>query len=522
MNSGTLNKKIILLGILVLIIAGVAGYILFTRTSPSTSENPTGGNLFPFGTTTRPPGDALSTIDDSGTPILSEEEGTLVSSTSGNRLRQVTQYPVTNYFSGTLSQKIVEPKLNESTGVTSLVSRESTVNILRWNIKQSGILMDAELLPDAIIIKQKTNPFIQAAEELWFSNKGLSATYRSATLPQQTITSVTGSIPVSSTTLDYCTTNFTEKLGVGSKSPQVASLQKYINKKLGTTLTPDGSFGNKTLITLKDLQKELEVEETGVYDDATRTAITNDCARIVADFNSALRTPVALQTSLLPNNILEGAVSPDGTSLFTIIASENGVVGAIMKPDGTGRKNIFASPLTEWSAQWFAKDTIALTTKASHDVDGYLYFLNTTNGSLKKILGPIRGLTTLVSPEGKSVLYSTSTDTSLATKLYAPATGVTKNFPLTTLPKKCTWSSEIITYCGVPRRLSGTYPDDWYQGKNFFDDGVWEIDTVTTRTTNLVPSQEGLDVVSLQRSPDGSYLYFINYRDDTLWSYRIK
>jgi hypothetical protein len=123
--------------------------------------------------------------------------------------------------------------------------------------------------------------------------------------------------------------------------------------------------------------------------------------------------------------------------MFYLLPTSTGVVRAITNQTGGNQKKIFDSPATEWSAQWVNKNTIALTTLATREADGYLYFLDPTTGIFEKVLGPFRGLTTLVSPDAKSIIYSISTDTGFVTKIYHPDTGSAQNLDLATLPAKC-------------------------------------------------------------------------------------
>jgi hypothetical protein len=66
------------------------------------------------------------------------------------------------------------------------------VDMVRWNIKQTGILMDAEISDDAIITQQKTETKIPVAEELWFMNDGNSLVFRTWNSTTRTIDSFLG------------------------------------------------------------------------------------------------------------------------------------------------------------------------------------------------------------------------------------------------------------------------------------------------------------------------------------------
>ena len=518
-------KKIIIFGIIILIITGFIGFYFITKknsTSPDTQGNK---NLFPFGdgtestTGSNSPVATGGNVDTTGTPQPSD--GTAIATTNDQRLRQITIYPVTGFFSSIIQHSILEPKLDEKTQQTTLVARTIPMNKIRWNIKQTGILMDAEISNDAIITTQKTATRSPDAREIWFTNNGDTIFFRGWDGVNRSITTFVGTVP-KPPTLDYCGTTLTQDLKVGSKTSDVRELQKYLNKKLSLNLAVDGVLGTKTFALVKQIQIALNLPETGVYDVKTREGINADCVAIVTAFNKQKNAPVELNSTFLQKDISRGAVSPDGAQIFLFVPADGGVMGMIGTSNGSGLKKVFESAASEWSAQWVNKDIIALTTLASREADGYLYFLNPSTGAMKKILGPIRGLTTLVSPDGKTVFYSTSTDRGFATKTYATDTGSTQNIDLATIPSKCTWQDTSTLFCGVPKTLpTGQYPDNWYQGTVSFNDVLWAINVSQNTTRLIVSPDQTFDMVHLGVSPDGNYIYFINKTDETLWSYRL-
>lgn len=517
-------KKIIIFGIILLIIGGLVGFYFINKKNNPNDQGTSGKNTFPFGDGTSSgttPGNTGGTIDDQGVPQIPVDTGT-IATTNAERLRQITQYPVTNFFGFQTTRTVLEPKLDEKTGQTSLVPMTLLLNNVRWNIKQTGIIMDAELSDDAIITQQKTDTRIPVAEELWIARKGSAFGFRTWNGEARTIDTVLGTLPPEPT-LSYCTLPFTQNLVPGSKTSDVKELQKYLNMKLSLNLAVDGSLGPKTFTLITKIQNILGIAESGLYDETTKEAINTDCGKIVTSFNQEKAQPAKLQMSLLPKNITRGAVSPDGSQLFFLVPMSGfGISGIVSNSDGSGQKKVFESPASEWSAQWVTKDLIALTTLASRESPGYLYFLNPTTGDFKKILGPIRGLTTLVAPDGKRIIYSSSTDRGIVTRLYTLETGALKNLDLATLPEKCIWQDASIVICGVPKLVpGGQYPDSWYQGLVSFSDVVWKIDATNNTTSLILSPDQSFDIVKPQLSPDRSYFYFINKSDQTLWSYRL-
>lgn len=512
------TKKIIIVGIIILIIAGGIGYLI-VRQKNKTIDQEQAKNLFPFDNGIATPSTPT------GTPAPADIPNPIVSNplsvASGERLRIVTNYPITGFYPSIYNKVTTEPKLDEATGkVTQVVSMTPT-NMVRFNAKQNGFLADAEITKDSIVLEQKTSTSLPNASEIWFGNQGNTITYRSWNSETRTIDSFTGSIPVP-TPPTYCTTVFEKILKKGDKLPEVKELQKYMNAKFGGNLTIDGNYGGKTLASVKKMQESLLVTATGIYDQPTIDALNADCNKIQADYQQQVQGIKKITGSFLTENISKGSVSPDGTQLFFLKPSPKGAVGVIARIDGTNQRQVFSSPLTEWRPQWINENTIALTTLASREADGYLYFLNLKTGDVRKILGPLRGLTTLVNPSGTKVLANTSTDTGMDLGIYSVITGDITLLDITTLPEKCTWANEGSVLCAVPQKIpDGQYPDDYYQGNVAFTDNLWFLDTEkNVNRLLLTPSQE-FDAYHLKTSPDNTYLYFMNKLDNTLWSYRL-
>jgi len=518
-------KKIVFVGIIILIIAAIIGYLILRPSSSSQTNPGNAQNIFPYGTNSTNPNSVNGTGVSSGTnPVQTGTvpTGTNPLSLAGQQaLRQIANYPVTGYFPSI--QKIVtkNPQLDPKTGATIFKTVIVPTNMIRWNSKATGVLFDAQVTDDAIIESQKTNTLVPDAQEIWFGNTGNTAVYRSWDAAGNVISSYLGTLPNTSSTIPaYCTVSFTQPLKRGSTGAQVVALQKYLNQKLHLTLSTDGVLGMKTLSHIQDLQTALAMSPlTGSYDAATRAAMNADCAAIQAAASSATVKPVALKGKFLGAGILRGATSPDGSQFFFLAPAKQGVIGVIVNADGTKPRNVFSSPITEWMPQWVNKTTIAMTTLASDQAPGYLYFLNPTTGVFTKILGPIQGLTTLTDPSAQNILYSQSANQSFTTHLYTVATGATADIGLATLPEKCVWQDTKMIYCAVPQNITpGDYPDNWYQGTVSFTDDLWSINISTKVTKDILSPSQLFDMIHLGTSPDGSYLYFINKTDGTLWS----
>jgi len=144
------------------------------------------------------------------------------------------------------------------------------------------------------------------------------------------------------------------------------------------------------------------------------------------------------------------SISPDKENIFYTYKENGGIVGIVADITGGNKKNVFEYPFLEWLPQW-GKSGIYLSTKPSYDTLGYLYKLNTRNGSIQRILGDINGLTALTSNSGEKILYSESNSDGVVSYIYNTATQEKTNTILDTMPEKCVWGKEDIKiYCPTP------------------------------------------------------------------------
>lgn len=243
---------------------------------------------------------------------------------------------------------------------------------------------------------------------------------------------------------------------------------------------------------------------------------------------TAVEPDGALQGAFLSDNISFIAKNPDQNKIFYIIPNSGGSTGILSNFDGTGKIQIFASPLKEWQTQWVSANTIALLTKPSAGIQGFLFFLNAKTGALTRAITGVNGLTALVSPDSSTALYSTSYQGTLSLNLYSFSAGTTESVAIATLPEKCVWSKNdtATIYCGVPNYIpNGAYPDDWYQGLTSFSDDIWKIDA-TTGTARIIAhlknlSGKDIDTTNLFMDEKENYLFFTNKKDFHVWSLKL-
>jgi len=236
-----------------------------------------------------------------------------------------------------------------------------------------------------------------------------------------------------------------------------------------------------------------------------------------------------LKGIFLPEDIWWLSLSPDGTKMFALSSFGGGVVGDVSGLSGDKKVQVFSSAFNEWIPNWASKNTVTLATKASSNIHGYLYAVNTATKKTSRIMGNISGLTALMSPDEKHVLYAETTATAITMSIYDAGTHASKAVGLNTLPEKCVWSSGgLRAYCAVPKSWpDGSYPDSWYQGTVSFSDDIWEIDisgslfSLTQLTQGADLSSESVDATHLKLDSAEHHLGFINKKDGTLWSIKL-
>ncbi len=234
--------------------------------------------------------------------------------------------------------------------------------------------------------------------------------------------------------------------------------------------------------------------------------------------------PEEIEGVFLPLNVLSVANSQAADEIFYLTDTTDQSKGIVATINNKNQEEVFNSSFKDFLASWPQKNTITLQTKSSAFKDGYLYKLNPNTESFTKILGGIKGLTTLYFPIEDKVLYSQSIGRTFTTKLYDTEKGTHSSFTYTTLPEKCIFGKKNtdILYCAIPKRIpSAYYPDDWYKGKISFDDVLWQLD-LKNGATKIILDKEGFDITNLFTNTEENYLFFQNKKDSTLWSLRLE
>lgn len=233
-----------------------------------------------------------------------------------------------------------------------------------------------------------------------------------------------------------------------------------------------------------------------------------------------------IKGSFLVDNIKDISVSPDASKIFYLFNAGESALGTTLNLSDSKKTQIFDSAFTEWNSFWPSSKIVTLTTKPSGGVPGYMYTVDVDKKNLTKVLGGVNGLTTLMSPDGKLILYSNN---NLSLYLYHTDTKTFELLGVKTLPEKCTWdkTSEFI-YCAVPSFIENTtYPDSWYRGEVSFSDQIWRI-SIKDRNATMIADPflfaggEDIDGIKLSVDSTENYLFFVNKKDSYLWELELK
>lgn len=166
---------------------------------------------------------------------------------------------------------------------------------------------------------------------------------------------------------------------------------------LSNTIVPRmyDSLWNRNLTSfIGSLLQETDSAPTTVYAQLIKQATSSQDQASTSLLSVA---PYALHGKNIPGTLVGFAESPDKSKLF-LFMNENGLgAGYISNFDGTGTSKLFTTPLTQVNVDWPTDNALTITTKGSAYYDGFMYSVNTKTGAWAKVLGPVTGLSAIMS-----------------------------------------------------------------------------------------------------------------------------
>jgi peptidoglycan hydrolase-like protein with peptidoglycan-binding domain len=520
------KRLITIAAIVILLFLGVTMYFIFfsgdkNSTTQSVSVN---SSLVPFDEKTLSENNGIITVNNNSPENPTTEfDANPVASTSRERLRKITSFPVSGFTSYVTKKTRIDTVIDELTGKEKKVSKIITTHHIRYNDQRTGHIFDGVVEDGSILNSKIIKTDLPSAEELIFNSTGDIGFLRYE--KNNKIETFKLIIPGEKRVIipQVCTTILTVDLKIKDKNDQVKILQDYLNYKFNQNLVLDGIFGKKTETSVKTIQKMAAIPQTGIVDQLTRDALLKECNEIQ---ESAAITnnnePKELKGSLIPGYITQLVRNIQTDTIFTLEQSRGKTSGNIQSAVGSQITPVFTSSFNEWLPQYVNKNLITMTTYASGTVGGYMYGLNPTTQTFSKILGPLQGLTTLTSPDGVHAIIATTENNTLVTRVVNLTTGTSETAPFVVLPEKCSWYSNDLFYCGVTQSFpTATYPDDWYKGLVNLSDTLWSYTLSTKESAQIAVPSQVLDIIKMESYPDSEYLFFINKITNELWSYRV-
>lgn len=241
----------------------------------------------------------------------------------------------------------------------------------------------------------------------------------------------------------------------------------------------------------------------------------------IATLQPATSTPeTPITRTVLPNNIISIAPSPTNDQIFYLKKTPTGVLGVRISGTSTKETEQFSSRLPSWSAAYLSDGRVLLSQNPADSLAGYAFTLD-AKGGLSRVLGNLPGLSVLQRADSRTLLYSTSQNGALT--LYVQSSTSPERVAETTIAEKCVWApgAALVAFCAVPQSLPRDYLDTWYRGETHTSDSIWRIDGATGQAERIYTPDGSLDIVQPTIDRMGSYMTFINARDNTPWVFRI-
>ncbi|MEK7596026.1 MAG: hypothetical protein AAB564_00525 [Patescibacteria group bacterium] len=297
---------------------------------------------------------------------------------------------------------------------------------------------------------------------------------------------------------------------------------RYLEKAAGHLYEIGGGGEERVRVSNTTIPKIFDVLWSADADKAILSIFEDGNVR----YFSAAFTGTSTSGVFLPANINLGGYAPQKDRILYSAAVNERHSLIIANPDNAKQTKIHSTPFGDFLISWPEENTISLLTRPAGAIEGYLYKINLQTGIFSKVIGGLRGLEALWSPDGKKILISrTSADNREVFSQIISLQGITINLGPKTLADKCVWSAATSTanviYCGVPVSFpAGVYPDDWFKGKVSFDDYLVKINTAFPEATEIL-TERTFDIEKIAVDPANRYLYFLDKKDETLWGLRL-
>lgn len=253
--------------------------------------------------------------------------------------------------------------------------------------------------------------------------------------------------------------------------------------------------------------------------------VINSAISLIAPVSTSTEASFTTQATPIRGELGDIALLPNGNLIYAAKDTETIVTSTFT---GGSLRTLLNLPFSAWRFYPISNASVLLVTKASEFAQGYAYTLNTSNGALRKVLGPLNGLSAVPSSAGERIAFSHTGGGGTFSVLNTTNSSILNILPLT-LAEKCVWSKKVssVLLCGAPvDGLGAGFPDRWYEGTTSYSDRVWRFNTNTdTAEIILDPEEsfeESVDVINPSISQDEDFFFFINKGDLSLWALRLE
>ena len=249
------------------------------------------------------------------------------------------------------------------------------------------------------------------------------------------------------------------------------------------------------------------------YEDLERKVIVGVLANIPLVSEKEQAKPL-LNTTYLPAQVTSVAVNKKKTALSYFVTGDNG--SSIYTLSQKGAILIANTPFKEWSLS-YGGDNLYATSKPSAYLEGQTVLLP----SFDFVVG---GKTGLMSNPGENNIFINSMWSNKGLKTFLTSGSEQIVLDIQTLSSKCGWGEKDFLICAVPKiipRDDEGFPDDWFQGRNSFEDILVIVNTKTGETSQFYyfKTKENtiFDVTNFSLSKDNTLITFNRKQDATLW-----
>jgi hypothetical protein len=196
-----------------------------------------------------------------------------------------------------------------------------------------------------------------------------------------------------------------------------------------------------------------------------------------------------------------------------VVGNQNGSSVYTITPKGPTL--VATSPFKEWDIS-YGGNSLYMTTKPSAYVEGGTFLLPSFQSEVVEKTG-------LMSNPGPSGIFINSMWGSGGLATFLSLEGTTKVLSVTTLASKCSWGNASLILCAIPRLILNKeegLPDDWYQGREVFEDDLYTINPkngVSSPLYKFTDDEGVFDIDHIAISSDTNLVAFTKKQNASLW-----